>query len=163
MIEGANVRDGARRRIDRLGGRIGESNRPRAASVVPLRGVACDGRGGGTRGACEAADPIETAELPWKICLEEPLSGMIDNGLRPSPSIADDKVISVVPSRYHLGGIVAGLVTIQVQGKGKEDQTCAGRSEDREDRYYYYYYYNYNYNYYCSCVLEALHLPESVV
>lgn len=119
MIEGTNVRDGARRRINRLGRRIGEFNRPRAASVVPLRGVACDGRGGGTRGACEAADPIEKAELPWKSCLDEPLSGMIDNRLRPSPSIADEKVISVVPSRYHLGGIVAGPVQIEVQGKEK--------------------------------------------
>ena len=81
--------------------------------------MGCDGRGGGTRGAYEAADPIETAELPWKICLEEPLSGMIDNGLRPSPSIADKKIISVVPSRYHLGGIVASPVEIEIEVQGK--------------------------------------------
>lgn len=86
MTKGVNVREGARRRVKMLGRRIGEVERPRAGTVVPLLVVPCDGRGGGGR---EAADRMETAELPWKICLEEPLSGMLDKWLRPSPDMTD--------------------------------------------------------------------------
>ncbi len=95
MTEGVNVRDGAGRRAKRLGRRIGEVERPRARTVLPLLGVPCDGRGGGDR--------MEAAELPWKICLEEPLSGILDKRLRPSPAIADRKIFSAVSCRYHVG------------------------------------------------------------
>lgn len=62
MTEGANVRDGARRRVKTLGRRMGEVDRPRAGTVVPSLGVPCDGRGG--KGLV-AADRNETTELPW--------------------------------------------------------------------------------------------------
>ena len=75
---------------------MGEVDRPRAGTVVPLLGVPCEGRGGGAR---EAADGSETAELAWASCLEEFLSGMLDKWLKSSPGIADTKVISVVASR----------------------------------------------------------------
>lgn len=61
MTEGANVRDGARRRVKTLGRRIGEVERPLAGTVVPLLVVPCDGRGGGAR---DAADRMERSELP---------------------------------------------------------------------------------------------------
>ena len=67
-----------------LGRRIGEVERPWARTVVPLLVVPCRGKGGGSR---EAADGMETAELARKICLEEPLSGMLDKWLRESPVI----------------------------------------------------------------------------
>ena len=98
MTERVNVRDGARRRVKALGRRMGEVERPRAGTVMPFLGVPCDGRGWG---ACKAADRMETAELPWKICLEEALSGILDKGLRPSPAIADEQIISVDPCRYY--------------------------------------------------------------
>ena len=99
ITEGANVREGARRRDRTLGRRIGEVDRPRGGSVVPLLSVPCGGRGGGS---CRAVDRTETAELGWNICLEEALSGILDNRLRPSPPIiiADERVISVVTSRH---------------------------------------------------------------
>ena len=59
MTEGANVRDGARRRVKTLGRRMGEVDRPRAGTVVPLLGVPC-----GDRGGLVAADRIEMTELP---------------------------------------------------------------------------------------------------
>ena len=99
MTKGVYVRDGARRRVRILGRRIGEVERPRARTVVPLLGVPCDGRGGGAW-AWEAADRIEAAELAWKICLEELLSGILDKRLRPSPVIADRKIISAISCRY---------------------------------------------------------------
>lgn len=93
-----------------LGRRIGEVERPRARTVMPLLVVPCDGKGGGREGF----DPMETAELPGKICLEEPLSGMLDKCLRPSSDmtyriiIADEKVISEVPSScYRQGSYVS--------------------------------------------------------
>ena len=61
MKEGANVREGARRRVNTLGRRIGEVDRPLAGTVVPLLVVPCDSRGVG--GAREAADRSEKAEL----------------------------------------------------------------------------------------------------
>lgn len=77
---------------------MGEVDRPLAGTVGPLLGVTCADR------AREAADCMETAELPGKICLEEALSGILDKRLRPSPGIADERVISVVAYRYYLGG-----------------------------------------------------------
>ena len=68
-----------------------------AGTVVPFLGVRCDGRGGG---AYEVANRMEAAELPWKRCLEEALSGMLDKRLRASPDIADERLISVVAHRY---------------------------------------------------------------
>ena len=110
MTEGVNVRDGARRRAKRLGRRIGEVERPRARTVLPLLGVPCDGRGGGGGGgAWNAADRMEAAELPWKFCLEEPLSGILDKRLRPSPAIADRKIISAVACRYCVDDDESGL------------------------------------------------------
>ena len=87
------MRDGGRRKAKTLGRRIGEVDRPRAGTVVPFLGVACNGRAGG---ACEAeaADDTDTAELAGKSCLEEFLSGMLDKRLKTSPGIADRKVIS---------------------------------------------------------------------
>ena len=61
MSNGANVRDGARRRVKTLGRRIGDVDLPLAGTVVPLLDMPCDGRGGG---ACEAANRMETAEFP---------------------------------------------------------------------------------------------------
>lgn len=96
ITEGANVRDGARRRVTTSGRRMGEVDRPRAGTVVPLLGVPCDGRCGK---GCVAADRMEAAELPCWICLEELRSGMLDKRLRPFPAIiADERIISVVPS-----------------------------------------------------------------
>ena len=60
ISEGANVREGGRRRVKTSGRRIGEVDRPRVGTVVPLLDVPWDGRGGR---ACEAADRSETAEL----------------------------------------------------------------------------------------------------
>lgn len=88
MTEGAKVRDGARRRSITLDRRMGEIDRPRAGTVVPLLGVPCNGRGGG---GWEAADCTETAELPWNMCLDEALSGILDKRLKASPAIADGK------------------------------------------------------------------------
>lgn len=87
ITEGTNVRDGARRRPKTVGRRIGEVDRPLAGTVVPFLGVSCDGRGGR---AYEASNGMETAELPWYICLEEALSGMLDKRLRASPGIAEE-------------------------------------------------------------------------
>lgn len=97
ITEGTNVRDGARRRLKTVGRRIGEVDRPLAETVVPFLRVPCDGRGGG---ACGVANRMEAAELPWKICLEEALSGMLDKRLRASPGIADEQLISAVAHRY---------------------------------------------------------------
>ena len=94
--DGANVREGARRRVRTLGRRIGEVDRPRGGTVGPLLDVPCDSRGGGAR---DAGDVSETAEVAWKSCLEELLSGMLDKWLKTSPGIADTKVISGVLSR----------------------------------------------------------------
>lgn len=102
MTEGVNVRDGARRRVKTLGRRMGEIDRPLAGTVVPFLGVPCGDRGGG------ACDGPETAELPWSICLEEALSGILDKRLIPSPAIADEEVISVMPSRYLTIRVVTG-------------------------------------------------------
>ena len=79
---------------------MGEVDRPWAGTVVPLLGVPCDGRGGRAR---EAAERSETAELARWSCLEDPLSGMLDKWLRALSGIADEKVISGVACRYHLG------------------------------------------------------------
>lgn len=118
ITEGANVREGARRRGRTLGRRIGEVDRPRGGTAVPLLSVPCDGRGGG---ACKAADRPETAELPWNIsCLDEALSGMLDKRLRPSPGIADEMIISVVASPWRHS-------EIDIHGS-REDQTCPSRS-----------------------------------
>ena len=56
--DGANVREGARRRVKTLGRRIGEVDRPRAGTVAPWLEVQCESRGGG---ACEASDVSERA------------------------------------------------------------------------------------------------------
>ena len=87
MVEGAKVRDGARRRVKTLGRRIGEVDLPRVGIVVPLLDVPCGGRGGGAR---KAADCTETAELSCKHCLEEPRSGILDKRLETFPGIADE-------------------------------------------------------------------------
>ena len=94
--DGANVREGARRRVRKLGRRMGEVDRPRGGTVAHLLEVPCDSRGGG---ACGASDASETAGVAWKSCLEELLSGMLDKWLKTSPGIADTKVISGVASR----------------------------------------------------------------
>lgn len=118
MTEGANVRDGARRRVKALGRRIGEVDRPRAGTVVPLLGVPCNSKGGGGGGAAKDADRTETAELPGMVCLEEALSGMLDKGVSPSPGIADKEVISVVASRYYLGKwYPLHFIKIEVRGE----------------------------------------------
>lgn len=138
IIEGANVRDGARRRAKTLGRRIGEVDRPRAGTVVPLLGVPCDGRGGGAR---EVAACSGTAELPWRSCLEEFLSGMLDKWLKTSPGIADKNVISVVASAYQLGKW--WHVEVDVRGKGKIKRLDV----DHDD---------------CTCVLKVPHLPPTL-
>ena len=94
--DGANVREGARRRVKKLGRRIGEVDRPRGGTVAALLNVPWDRRGGGAR---DGGDEPETAEVAWKSCLEEHLSGMLDKWLKSSPGIADTKVISGVASR----------------------------------------------------------------
>ena len=108
-VEGANVRDGALRKLKTLGRRMGEVDRPLAGTVVPFLDVPRNGRGGGV---CEP----EIGELPWKGCFEEPLSGILDKRLKISPGIADTKVISVVTCRYQLGRWQH--VQIDAYGKG---------------------------------------------
>ena len=82
---------------------MGEVDRPRAGTVVPFLGVACNGRGGGWCEA-EAADDTERAELAGKRCFEELLSGMLDKRLKRSPGIAGRKVISALTCRHRLIG-----------------------------------------------------------
>ena len=104
IIKGTNVRDGGRRKVKTLGRRIGEVDRPRAGTVVPFLGIACNGRGGGGACAAEAADDTETAGLAGNRSLEELLSGMLDKRLKTSPGIADWKVISGLTCRHRLDG-----------------------------------------------------------
>lgn len=105
---------------------------------MPLLGVPCDGRGGGAR---EVAACSGTAELPWRSCLEEFLSGMLDKWLKTSPGIADKNVISVVASAYQLGKW--WHVEVDVRGKGKIKRLDV----DHDD---------------CTCVLKVPHLPPTL-